>query len=78
MICKACGDAFDWPRRLEMLREAGMTPKPGEERYCTECANELFRGVIVVSPAKLYSAGRAGPEEPSPWQENNVRHLEDG
>ena len=80
--CPACGDEFQ-PRLRTAARLRDEAPlEPAELAYCEECANELFRGVISTRPAKTYPTGGGCPLEPNPddggpWQENNIRHLED-
>lgn len=78
--CRACGDLItdDTIRnRARRLEKVGKTLDPQDPYYCGECADELFRNHISIRPAQLYSSGSGREREPSPWQENAVRHLED-
>lgn len=77
MKCKSCGDHFSWKYRLELFEKRDQIPHMGEEVYCLECADELFRNTISIRPAKLYSGGHGGGCDPDPSQENAVRVLED-
>jgi len=69
---------------MDKLSRAGITPHCHEMMYCRECADELFRDTISSRPAQLFSAGpgcpmeHGGSDDPSPWEENNVRLMEDG
>lgn len=75
--CKACGDDYELSRRAARFELAGLSLAPGEEDYCDECADELFREQISTRPARLFSGNRTrGENEPSPWGENAVREME--
>jgi hypothetical protein len=83
--CQACGDPVgERSERLGRLQLLGRTPAKGEWRYCEECADEKFRGRLPRTSARLFSAGGGCPlergdgDDPSPWEENVVRALEDG
>ena len=82
--CGACGDPIDdIDERVDRLRRAGLRVHPDELFYCLECASEKFRGLIDSRPAKLYSAGGGSPiidesDDGGPWEQNNVRIMEDG
>jgi hypothetical protein len=79
--CRSCGDAFSVQARKIAMREEGIGIAVGEFHYCRECADELFRGTIRNSRAKLDSSALGCPLEPSdddasPWQENARRAME--
>ncbi len=79
--CKACGDPVGCveTRRKELIRLC-LPIFASEVAYCTECADELFRGRLSIRPARLFSAGAGCPLEPNddagPYQENAIRDLE--
>ena len=68
--CLACGDVATC--------YSGRDPSGA---YCKECYDEIFKGVIDATPARLFPSGHGCPLEPSddasPWQENVIRELED-
>jgi hypothetical protein len=79
--CKACGDPITrLDERVSDLKELSLPVHAGEGRYCLECADELFRGRLSKTPAKLFSSGAGCPLEPNddagPWQENAIRDME--
>lgn len=79
--CRSCGDSFSMEVRKIAMRQEGIGIAVGEFHYCRECADELFRGTIRNSRAKLDSSSLGCPLEPScddasPWQENARCALE--
>ena len=82
MKCKACGDIYDNTARHLEEERYGIVASRAEWVYCRECANELFRGVINTAPAKTFPSGSGCPmedgrrDDPSPWEENNIRIME--
>lgn len=74
--CHACGDPA--------VTEEGHLDCVCGEYYCHECYEELTTGKIPFVHAETYASGhgcpleRLGSEDPSPWEELNVRRLEDG
>ena len=80
--CRACGDIVIVEGRADRVGMRGGVLHVKEFCYCEECANELFRGWISGTPAKTYPSGygcpmeHEGSDDPSPWQENNVRIMD--
>lgn len=74
MTCKHCGDEFKAYRCEECKADVGAA--------CRECHAEKSHGVIA--PATPTRGGRADAaptrrlkDDPSPWDENNTRAMED-
>jgi len=82
--CKLCGDTFHPEQRAKQLKEIGGRFREAELVYCLECANELFRGKIDVTPARVFPSGHGCPleargdasEDSGPWGENAIREME--
>jgi hypothetical protein len=70
------------PRDDGLCADCGQKPAvTGDGRFCLKCLRALCR---QLSPGAVTPGGfgrgrdqrQAGDREPSPWQENNIRHLE--
>jgi hypothetical protein len=80
-FCAACSE------KLHHDFENPFRPRQYHDKwYCFDCWNELAHNEVNLAhlhTAKLYSPGRGCPlerpsnEDPSPWEENNVRIMED-
>ena len=78
--CRACGDSYNPLKRRESLAKADLTLQKGELEYCRECADELFRKTIRTTRANLFVTGSGESiyqDDPSPWEENAIRAMED-
>lgn len=81
--CQSCGDYFNPEKRLQRLERDGLKPASRELDYCFTCANELFRNTIRIQNVNTHASGLGCPlegghsEDPSPWEENAIRELED-
>ena len=80
MICKHCGDnGAAWT--CELCVADGCKKKLGKtiKGQCRTCHDELKHGIIKNQNIHLCSGSGdiLSGDDPSPWQENNVRHLED-
>lgn len=62
-ICAACGDLGFHAFK--------------SQRYCLECYQELKSGVITNHNVAFVGNRPTGKGNPSPWQENAIRLLED-
>jgi protein-arginine kinase activator protein McsA len=66
--CSACGDY----ENLVVSKKSGRV-------LCQECLDEIEKGIIpVVTYSRASVSHVKRDDEPSPWQENNVRLMEDG
>lgn len=79
--CRACGDHYNPLKRRESLAKSGLQVEDGELEFCRECADELFRGKIRKTRVEIFTAGCGETiyqDDPTPWEENAIRALEDG
>lgn len=63
-LCKACGDP--------------ATRILNDGYYCDECYDELKNGIISNQNVSMFGGSPASPDDISPWQENAIRHMENG
>lgn len=55
--CRSCGDAFEPSLRQLRLENRGMVLHDEELSWCLACADEIFRGIVNIKPARLHSDG---------------------
>ena len=78
--CKACGCGFDADVRMRDLDRDALAPGQNELAYCRDCADEIYRDTISTTPARTFPSGSGEcvyRDDPSPWEENNIRIMED-
>lgn len=75
--CASCGDVLPDDHRCQAPK-----CKRRNDLRCSECHAEKYHGAIpnVTGDGKLGGNPRGAGKErgPSPWEENNVRIMEDG
>jgi ribosomal protein L34E len=76
MRCCSCGNPIgSLKARRRRLKFNSQPFRPGEERYCDQCAHELFRSRFLPRRSRRIRGGR-GIGDTNPGQENATREME--